>query len=164
MFLTAAVAALLAVIPRLDPLQDGVRRSAPLLHTVWAGLLALMLVVEATIAAPAFDLRTAPLLPLLAVGAVLMAIGNALPKSRPNFLVGIRTPWTITDPDNWIATHRLGARTMILGGATIFVSALLPMGANAHLVVVVASVALSVIPPLLYSYLHWLRRGGAYRP
>ncbi len=28
---------------------------------------------------------------------------------RPNFLFGIRTPWTLVSEQNWRKTHRLGA-------------------------------------------------------
>lgn len=156
--LCAGVSALLAVIPHLEPLQNKLDRSAALLRTTWAGLLAMFAVVEAQVAAPAFGVTLPVALPLVALGVLLIAIGNALPKSRPDYFVGIRTPWTLSDPDNWIATHRLGARTMMAGGAIIVAAALLPVGAAVRAGCVIGALAVAVVPPVVYSFVHW-RRG-----
>lgn len=160
--MAAVLSALFAVLPRLEPLQERMAGSAALLETAWIGLLSLMALVELITVAPAFGLAVPATLMLAAPGLLLIAIGNALPKSRPGFFVGIRTPWTITDPDNWVATHRLGARTMMAGGALMLIGALLPIGATGRLALILAAIALAVIPPLIYSWWHWerKRRGG----
>lgn len=54
-------------------------------------------------------------------------LGNYLGNLRPNYFVGIRTPWTLENPETWRATHRLGGRLMFFGalvllGAQIFLS------------------------------------------
>jgi uncharacterized membrane protein len=36
-------------------------------------------------------------------------IGNVLGKVKRNFWMGIRTPWTLADPQVWDRTHRVGA-------------------------------------------------------
>jgi uncharacterized membrane protein len=87
-----------------------------------------------------------------------MMIGNALPKSRPGFFVGIRTPWTITDTDNWIATHRFGGKLMMVGGFVISLSALVPLDAQIRVVVFFATIAGMVLPPLIYSWWFWHRK------
>lgn len=40
-------------------------------------------------------------------------LGNLLGKTRRNFWVGIRTPWTLASDTVWIATHRVGARLIV---------------------------------------------------
>ena len=40
-----------------------------------------------------------------------------LSKTRPNWLVGIRTPWTLSSDKSWDVTHRWGGRLMMLGGS-----------------------------------------------
>ena len=42
--------------------------------------------------------------------------GNLLSKVRPNFFVGIRTPWTLASEHVWIATHRFAAWATVLSG------------------------------------------------
>ncbi len=42
--------------------------------------------------------------------------GNMLGKTRRNFWIGIRTPWTLASDAVWIATHRLGARVFMAMG------------------------------------------------
>src|SRR5262245_38423230 len=43
-------------------------------------------------------------------------VGNLLGKTRRNFWIGIRTPWTLSSDAVWIATHRLGARIFVVAG------------------------------------------------
>jgi uncharacterized membrane protein len=43
-------------------------------------------------------------------------LGNSLGKVQKNFFVGIRTPWTLASDKVWIATHRIAARVMTIGG------------------------------------------------
>lgn len=159
--LTVGLSLLFAVLPRIEPMQHRLDRSASLLTTAWAGLLGLMAAIEATLAGPAFGLHPPATLVLAALGAMLIAVGNMLPKSRPGFFVGIRTPWTIMDEDNWIATHRLGAWTMMTGGALIVVAGVLPFAARVREMLVIAALAIAVVPPLVYSYLHWRRTAAA---
>jgi immunity protein, SdpI family len=41
-------------------------------------------------------------------------LGNYLPNLRPNYFVGIRTPWTLERAETWRATHRVGGKLMFL--------------------------------------------------
>lgn len=153
--LTVVVSMAMAALPSLEPLQDKLDQSAPLFRTVWAGLLALMVLVEAMVAAPAFGVALPAATMLVGIGALLIAIGNVLPKSRPGFFVGIRTPWAIVDTDNWIATHRYAGRIMMGGGAAIIGIALLPMRSDARASLLIAILLVTVTTPVLYSFFHW---------
>ena len=42
--------------------------------------------------------------------------GNFLSKVRPNFSLGIRTPWTLASEQVWVATHRVAAWVTVFGG------------------------------------------------
>lgn len=46
----------------------------------------------------------------------LTAMGNVLGKVRRNFWMGVRTPWTLASEKVWVATHRLAARLLVIGG------------------------------------------------
>ena len=158
--LSAGLSALFAVLPRIEPLQDRMSGSAALLDACWTGLLALMLLVQLTVAAPAFGLVLPSTVILAGLGVLLIAIGNALPKSRPGFFVGIRTPWALIDTDNWIATHRLGSRTTMAAGAIIVAIAVLPIGAQARGAAVCLALAVMVVPPVVYSWWLWRRNSA----
>jgi uncharacterized membrane protein len=155
--LAAVISLVMAVLPRIEPMQHRLEQSAPLYRTAWAGLLGMMVLTEVVIAAPAFGLWLPATLHLAAGGVLLIVIGNVLPKSRPGFFVGIRTPWTLTDPENWIATHRLGARTMMFGGAMIVAAALLPIDPGLRQGVVIAAIIMAVVPPMMFSWWFWRR-------
>ena len=57
------------------------------------------------------------------LGLLLLVLGNAMPKSRPNAFAGIRMPSTLNSEVNWAATHRLGGWLMIAGGLVLLVAA-----------------------------------------
>jgi uncharacterized membrane protein len=59
----------------------------------------------------------------VALGALLLVLGNAMPKSRPNSFAGIRMPTTLRSESNWLATHRLAGRLTLAGGLLLLVAA-----------------------------------------
>lgn len=89
---------------------------------------------------------------IVGVAILQIALGNAFPKSQPNYVAGIRIPTTLADPANWQATHRLGGLLMIAGGlAGLAAAVLLPVGVWL-LVVVLAAFLLPVVLASLYSF------------
>jgi uncharacterized membrane protein len=66
----------------------------------------------------------------VAGGRIMMAcllfffvvMGNYLGNLRPNYFVGLRTPWTLENPETWRATHRLGGRLMFFGALILLVA------------------------------------------
>lgn len=156
----AGLSLVFAVLPRIEPLQNRMEGSAALYRVTWIALLAVMVMVQLLVAAPAFGWTIPMTLPFVAVGLLLIVIGNVLPKSRPGFFVGIRTPWALLDTDNWIATHRLGAWTMMAGGAALLLVGLLPLTPAARGALVVGALLVSTVPPVFYSWLLWHRRTG----
>ncbi|WP_380783255.1 SdpI family protein [Sphingomonas sp. R86520] len=155
--LTLVVSLSMAALPSLEPLQDKLEQSAPLYRTAWIGLLGIMILVETLVAAPAFGIVLPATTMLAGMGVFLAALGNVLPKSRPGFFVGIRTPWAIIDPDNWIATHRYGGRIMMASGLALIVLAALPMQSETRASFVIALLLTTVATPILYSFFYWRR-------
>jgi uncharacterized membrane protein len=52
---------------------------------------------------------------------LLAILGNYLPNLRPNYFVGIRTPWTLKDAETWRATHRMGGKLMFFGSLLLLI-------------------------------------------
>jgi uncharacterized membrane protein len=84
-------------------------------------------------------------------------IGNVMGKIRRNFYIGVRTPWALANERIWNATHRLAAKTFVLGGMAGL--ALIAMGLNGW-PPFVALMAGALIPVLhsLYFYKQLERR------
>ena len=62
------------------------------------------------------------------VGIVFVVSGNYLPKSRQNYTIGIKLPWTLADVDNWNKTHRLAGALWIAAGIFVLVRPFLRSG------------------------------------
>lgn len=57
------------------------------------------------------------------MGVIMIVIGNYLPKTRRNYIIGIRLPWTLENNENWSKTHRLAGKIWVLGGLLLFLNA-----------------------------------------
>ena len=71
-------------------------------------------------------------------GGVLIAIGNLLPRTRPNLAIGIRTARTLADRSLWIRLHRTCGRVAVVFGAVLMISGL---SVNASMLGVIVGVA-----------------------
>lgn len=81
------------------------------------------------------------------VGFLLILIGNYLPKTKRNYTVGIKLPWTLNSDENWNKTHRLGGYTFILGGLFFLLS---PFVGNQYLILITIAVIFFI--PMIYSF------------
>jgi uncharacterized membrane protein len=73
---------------------------------------------------------------------------------RPNWFVGIRTPWTLASDDVWRRTHRLAAVLMVGGGLSLLPLALL-LPPPAAVVAAVAVTLVATLGPAGWSYFAW---------
>lgn len=85
------------------------------------------------------------------VGVLFVAVGNYLPKCRPNYTIGIKLPWTLHDAENWEKTHRFAGKTWSISGLLMIAAAFLPSTWTAAVVCVV--ILLAALIPTVYSYL-----------
>jgi uncharacterized membrane protein len=96
------------------------------------------------------------------IGLALLEIvlGNALPKSQPNWFAGIRIPTTLNDPANWQATHRLTGLLMMVGGIAAFVAALVLSASGPLLIAVLAALVVPLVIGTIYSLVYAVRSRG----
>ncbi|GAA0285330.1 SdpI family protein [Alteraurantiacibacter aestuarii] len=149
------VSLIMAATPFLEPLQNKLEQSAPLLRAVWIGMIVVMIFVQVSIAAPALGWQLPPRMFYAVIGMFLIFLGNMLPKSRPSFFVGIRTPWTIMDTDNWIATHRLGGKLMMAAGAVIIINAFVETSEGVAIALLLGPILIAAFVPFVYSWWLW---------
>jgi uncharacterized membrane protein len=154
--ITAGVAALLAVIPRFEPRRANLERSGKAYAAIWVAVVALLGAVHVLSVAVALgavlDIRR--LLPI-GIGLLFVVIGNYLPTVRPNYLVGIRTPWTLASDVSWVRTHRVGGRIFVIEGLALIAVGLVGAGAETLAVAIVGAVAVATIVVIVYSYRVW---------
>jgi uncharacterized membrane protein len=111
---------LLRFLPRLDPKLRQTLSAHERMHTA---LQILRIAIAAFFDVIFCIIVTAALghnLPVTRIGLgstllLLAILGNYLGTLRPNYFIGIRTPWTLENPETWRATHRLGGRLMFFG-------------------------------------------------
>jgi uncharacterized membrane protein len=82
---------------------------------------------------------------------LFLVLGNLMGKIRPNYFVGVRTPWTLESRDVWQKTHRLAGRVMVAGSFLLLVSAL-TLPSRAVVLVLLPVVLIMTLVPVVYSY------------
>jgi len=60
------------------------------------------------------------------IGLLMIVLGNYMGKIKPNWFVGIKTPWTMSSEVVWQKTHRMGGYAFIIFGFLIFITPFLP--------------------------------------
>lgn len=152
-----AVAAAMRVLPRVDPRRENYSRfgkayDAALLSVILLmDLLYAVTVSEALYPGRISVYRVVP----CGVGLLFAVLGNVMPKFKSNFFAGVRTPWSLSDPDVWNRTQRLGGRIFFVLGLVLILSGLfLPEWMMAA--AVVAGVGAVLVVPTVMSYL-WYR-------
>ena len=96
------------------------------------------------------------LVPLL--GLMFAFLGNYMYNIKPNYLVGVRVPWTLNNDDNWRRTHQLAGRLWFVGGLVLTVISLITPAHMAVMLIVVILVPIA-LAPVVYSYLLYKRSG-----
>ena len=62
------------------------------------------------------------------IGALLVVLGNIMPKMRRNALFGLRTKWSMENDNVWQKSQRFGGITSVIAGFTMIILALLIPG------------------------------------
>ncbi|HEX7681557.1 MAG TPA: SdpI family protein [Thermoanaerobaculia bacterium] len=115
-----ALAGVFAALPAISPSGFDIEGRSRAYRAILLIILVFMLGIHvfALLSAMNMARSTSAVIPLL-VGALLVALGNYLPKVQRNFFIGIRTPWTLADEDVWFRTHRLGGVLFVVSGVLL---------------------------------------------
>lgn len=93
---------------------------------------------------------------VLVVSLLMVTIGNFLGKTRPNPLVGVRTPWTYRSDYSWEKTNRLCGRLFVAVGL-IVLAVLAVTGATTALVTLLTGIIGAALFSIAMSYYYWAR-------
>jgi uncharacterized membrane protein len=145
---------LLLLLPRLDPGRANYATFA----SSYASLRLLVLLffagleVTLTLASHGRPVNMAVIAPLM-FGGLLVLIGNLMGKLRPNWFVGIRTPWTLSSKASWTRTHRVGGWLLIASGLLVMSCAVFRRPAYQIGVAIVCGAFIVYL--IIHSYVVW---------
>jgi uncharacterized membrane protein len=70
-------------------------------------------------------------------------------KVRQNYFVGLKTPWTLNDPEVWQKSQRFAGWMFVLAGLAFIIESVIWF---AFLPVFVVAIFVMVVAPMAYSY------------
>lgn len=91
------------------------------------------------------------------LGVIYIILGNYLPKTRQNYTIGFKLPWTYANEENWNKTNRLAGVIDIVMGILIIINA--AMGVLNIFYSFLAAVLIGTLIPLGYSYFLHIKKG-----
>ena len=94
-----------------------------------------------------------PVLIFPLVGLLFAFLGNYFKTIKPNYFIGIKTPWTLENEEVWKKTHLLGGKLWFVGGLLMALTFVLPN--NIQIYTFLTIVGVITIVPIVYSYLEF---------
>ena len=152
--LSLGVYLLIRFLPKIDPKKTARIRTASL-EKIAIGMVVFFSALNMTIiyASMSGGFHWKGLfIPLM--GFFFIYMGNLIHSVKPNYFVGIRVPWTLEDPDNWRATHRLGGKLWVAGGILMMAGALLLPEKTGEILFFIL-VSLITLIPVIYSFMYF---------
>jgi uncharacterized membrane protein len=154
--MVAALALLGTVLPAIAPRGfelSGFTRAFDLITLALVGFITFLALV---IDAEALGVPVSPShLIGIASGVLLIVLGNMMGKTRRNFFVGFRTPWTLSSEEVWSHTHRFGGRLLVVCGLGFCVTGAFGI----DLIIPAAVTSAACVAIVVYSYFVYRRLG-----
>lgn len=151
---------ILALAPYFEPRRRHLLQSGRAFGAIWVSLAIFLTALHLGIVLIALGVDFAlHSLAAALVGALFLVIGNYMGKMRSTFVLGIRTPWTLSSDRVWDRTHRLGGRLFMLAGAIAIVLALFVEGRLGLWAVLVGGIGSALIV-FVYSFVAWRQEKG----
>lgn len=146
--------AVMRYLPRIDPRRANYAKFADTYDLLLNSFVALLAVMHLALVGTAlgWPISMKRVMPAL-VGLQFVILGNALPRARPNWWFGIRTPWTLSNDRVWARTHRVGGYLLAAAGLVLLFGALVPSAVTLALGLV--AVLAAGFGSLVYSYFAW---------
>ena len=145
---------LCALMSTIEPKKENIHEKTFALVLWICPLMSVLMsaLVYATALGYALDVEV--IVPLV-LGALLVVIGNYLPKCKQTYSLGIRTPWALADEENWNLTHRLSGILWVICGIAMMLLSVFRIGWLLFLVILPMTLV-----PYVYSYLIYKKKNG----
>jgi uncharacterized membrane protein len=141
-------------LPRIDPGRANYSGFAGTYGVIRFSIMVVMAVIYAAtlLVMRGHAVRMETIVPLL-IGGMFMVLGGVIGKVRPNWFVGVRTPWTLSSKLSWTKTHRFAGWLFIGAGMLTIAGSLL--GPKVSFVALMVGVAGASLGSIAYSYFVW---------
>ncbi len=138
------------IMPFIDPKRQ-IERMGPKFHNLKLIMVLSMSLLAVVILYATQQQELSETLLFAALGFMFTALGNFFKTIRPNYFIGIRTPWTLENETVWRKTHRMSGKLWFAGGLLIILSSL-TLAPQTAMIFFFSMVALLTLIPLVYSY------------
>jgi uncharacterized membrane protein len=153
------IALMMRAIPAIDPRRENYPKFAGAFDAIFISTMLLLLVIHVAMLAAGlgYPVAMGRITPI-AVGALFIVLGNVIPRARPNWFIGVRTPWTLSSDRVWEKTNRLAGYVMVVIGIAIVILGLSAVQFAPKLIAPFAAIA--ALGLVVYSYVEWRREGA----
>jgi uncharacterized membrane protein len=150
---------LFTFIPKIDPLKENIKKFRRYFDSFIILMIVFMMYAHALTLFWNFGFQLdigRMLLP--AIGIVFYYCGVLIEKSKRNWLIGIRTPWTLSSDLVWEKTHKLGGKLFKISGVIAVLGIFFP---DYLFLIFAVPVIFSAIFTSVYSYFEYKRQQKA---
>jgi len=92
----------------------------------------------------------------IVIAFLISIFGNYLSNLRPNYFIGIRSPWTLENESIWKKTHYLTGKIWFFSGILLGLL-MIVLPANFKLTVFISAIIILAVIPYIYSYSIYLK-------
>jgi uncharacterized membrane protein len=159
--LTLTIWLLMEFLPRLDPFEKNIRQFILYYDIIKVVVIGMLLYIYMISIAwnLGFTYNMAFLI-IPAISFMFYVIGALLGKTKRNWFIGIRTPWTMSSDIVWKKTHNFGAKVFKALGIIMLISLFF---ASYAFILVIASIIVAVFSMFAYSYIEYKKLPGKKR-
>lgn len=116
-----------AVIPMIDPMKGNLAQFRSYYNLLFLTIIGVLAIMDKLLLLWQFGNRF-PIVNMFdgLLGILILGLGLLLPKTKRNFFMGIRTPWTLSSDKIWDETHRWAGKLFFVAGICSIGSSLFP--------------------------------------
>jgi uncharacterized membrane protein len=149
---------IMKVAPKIDPKKENYKSFQKYYDVFIIAFTILFAILQVITLKASFDPTSVSMntiMPML-IGLFFAVIGILLPKFDHNYFVGVKTPWTLADPENWKTTHKFAGPLWVIGGLLITLTSIILPSISFMITMVIIFVI--AIVPIVYSYLLYRKK------
>jgi len=144
---------LFSLIAKIDPLKENIKKfkksfdGAMFLIVLFFFYLQLLIILWNTGLEFNMNQLIAP-----AFGGLFYFLGDLIGRTKRNWFIGIKTPWTLSSDIVWDKTHKAGAGLFKIAGIISLLAVLLP---SYGIVFIIAPIIIFSVYLIIFSYLEY---------